>query len=163
MRGKRANYGRTLGDARVDFLEEGARRGAGGGSGTGAGEAEAEEELFVFLVELENLEDARAGVLEQIAFGGGMGLAGGDGAKRGERLVEAREQIAFAVEELGSEGALVLAEEAVFLERALVKLVTELLVLLQGLGWRHGKRKWQQEEGASGRWSNRKAGRPGDR
>lgn len=148
---------RPLRNAGVDLLEERGRRRRGGDGGFGSGEAEAEEKLFVLLVELQDLQDARAGVFEEIAFGGGLGLARGDGAQRGERLIEAREEIAFAIYELLGERALVLAEEAVFLERALMQFVTEQLVLLQGLGWRHGWRRSEQQEGAVARWSNQKA------
>jgi len=113
------------GDAGVDFLEERGRRGDGRNGGFRAGKAEAEEELFVLLVELQDLQDAPAGVFEEVAFLGRLGLAGGDGAQRGEGAVEAGEEIAFAVDELLTERALVLAEETVFLERALVQLVTK--------------------------------------
>ncbi len=90
--------------------------------------------MFVLLVELQDLQDARASVFEKFSLRGCFGLAGGDGAQRGERLIEAGKKIAFTIDELRGERALVLAEETIFLERALMQLVTEQLVLLQGLG-----------------------------
>lgn len=81
--------------------------------------------MFVLFVELQDLQDPRAGLFEKVALRGRLGLAGGDGAQRGEGAIEASEEIAFTVDELLTERALVLAEETVFLERALVQLVTK--------------------------------------
>src|SRR5688572_6814285 len=120
----------VLRDAGVDFLEQRARRARRTYGRFRAGEAEAEEELFVLLVELENLQDPRARLLEQVARLRFLGVAGGHGAQRGERGVEFGEELAFAFDEFRGERALVLAEETVLLERALVQLVTKLLVLL---------------------------------
>lgn len=131
----------ALGAARVDFLEHGRRgRGGGGGSGDGAvaGEAAAEEELFVFLVELEDLKDAGAGAFELVAGAGVADGGGGDGAESGEGAVEAFEERGLALKEFGAGHALVLAEETVFLEGALVKFVADALVFPEGLGLGHG-------------------------
>lgn len=96
--------------AGVDFLEHRHRRGRGGAGRRGAcaGEAAAQEELFVFFVELENLEDAGAGVFELGADLGIAGGAGGEGAEGGERGIQFFEHLAFALEKIGAGGALVL-------------------------------------------------------
>src|SRR5205823_3800295 len=52
--------------------------------------------------------------------------------------VESREQRAFALEERRIRHALVLSQETVLIQNALVDLVAELLVLLNGLKLAHG-------------------------
>jgi len=155
----------ALGDAGINLLEQGARGTDGGSAGRlRTRKAKPQQQLLVLLVELENLENPRACVLEQIPRLGFAYPPGGYGAEGVERLVEASQQRAFALDEFGRKRALVLAEKTVLLERALVDLVTELLVLLQGFGWSHGRlgkkgwRSWQSD-----RWWCRKAWRPGDR
>lgn len=94
--------------------------------------------MLVFPVELKNLEDARAGALEAF-LGGGVPRGGrGDGAQSRERFVEAGEQRALAVEQGRIGRALMEAKKPVFLERALVQVVAELLMLVEGFRLSHG-------------------------
>lgn len=138
---KGKTFAGRLRDPRVDFLEQRDRGIAGSGGESRAGQAVAQEELLVLLVELENLEDAGARVLEQVACLGLADTAGRNVAQIGERLVEFAEERALPFDHLGGKGALVLPEETVFLERALVQFVTELVMLVQGFGRSH-ERGW---------------------
>ena len=124
--------GALSGGAGVDFLQQRGRGTDGGGGRFGAGEAAAEQELLVFLVELENLENAGAGALQQVACIRIADTARRHGAQGLERGIELFHERALALDHLGGRRKLVLAEKTIFLERALVQLVTKLLVLLQG-------------------------------
>ena len=93
--------------------------------------------MLVLFVELQDLQYPRASVLEQIARFRFAHAPGGNGAERGERLVELSQQLALAVYQFAGEWPLVLTEKAVFLQCALVKFITELLVLMQGFGRSH--------------------------
>ena len=71
----------------------------------------------------------------------GVGIARrscGEGAEGGERLVELLEQGAFARKKIRSGCPLVLPEETVFLQGALVNGVAEPLVGLEDFGLGHG-------------------------
>ena len=141
----------------VEALEViGRRRGRRGGRGVGRilerpgradAEAVAEEELLVFAIEVKDLEQFRAGFLDDPgAFGigarGGAGVGGVAGLERGEAFVEAREEGAFFLEEGRVGDALVLFQEAVFFEGELVEFVTKGLVMAKGFRGRHGRVRW---------------------
>lgn len=85
-----------LRDARVDFLQQCARRIHCGGRGLRSGQAETEQELLVFLIELENLQNPRARVFQQIARLRLANAPSGHGAQCGQRLIQFTEQIAFS-------------------------------------------------------------------
>ena len=136
--GNDSSHGRS-GAAGVDFLEH--RHGSSGRGGrrrTGAEETAAQEQLFVFFVELENLQNAGAGVFELSPGFGIPGRRGGEGAESGERLVELLEQGAFAREKIRAGGPLVLAEESVLFQRTLVDGVAKTVVGLERFGLGHG-------------------------
>ena len=64
-------------------------------------EAVAQEELFVFAIEVENLEDLGAGFLDDFfarGIGSTRGQGGGTGFDGGEAFVETHEQATFAFE-----------------------------------------------------------------
>ena len=93
--------------------------------------------MLVLFVELEYLKNPRTGVFEQIARFGFAHAAGRNGAERGERFVQFSQQVPLPVYQFAGEWPLVLTEKAVFLQCALVKFITELLVLMQGFGRSH--------------------------
>jgi len=103
--------------------------------------------LLVFAVEMEDLHDARAGLLDRRAVGprrrscaliGGRDGRNAGGLQGSEAGVEPGQQEALAIEQRSVRHPLVLFEETVLLERELVKLVAKLLVLLKRFRWRHG-------------------------
>ncbi len=94
--------------------------------------------MFVFLVQLENLQDAAARLLQLRA---GYRIAHGSGRqapKRGKRFVKTDKERAFALEERGVGHPLMLAEEAVFFENGGMDFVAERLVLLKSGRRIHG-------------------------
>lgn len=93
--------------------------------------------MLVLFVELEDLENPCAGVLEQIAGFRFAHASCRNGAERGERLVQFAQQLLFAIYEFAREWPLVLSEEAIFLQGALMEFITELLVLMQSFGRSH--------------------------
>jgi hypothetical protein len=86
--------------------------------------------LLVFFVELEDLQNARTGVFEQITRLRFPDTTCGNRPQGRQRLVEFDEQRALPVNQLRGQRTLVLTKKAIFFEGALVQLVTELLVLL---------------------------------
>ena len=66
------------------------------------------------------------------------GRSGGEGAEGRERRVELLQHRAFACEKIRAGRALVLPEETVFLQGALVDGVAEPMVSLEGFGLGHG-------------------------
>ncbi len=115
----------------VDFLQQ-RRVWRGGRNGFHSpAQARAKEQLFVFLVELENLQNPTAYLFNQsprFAAGFATGIAA---AQRGQRLIQLFKQNALPVEQNGIGRAAVLLEMAVFFECELIKLVTNLLMFLQ--------------------------------
>ena len=93
--------------------------------------------MLVLLVELKNLKNSGAGVLEQVARLGFADAAGWYRAQRGQRFVQLGQKIAFAVQEIVGERALMLTEKPILLQGTLVKFVTKLLVLMECFGRRH--------------------------
>ena len=115
----------------VNFLKEcGSGRGCGDGVDAPT-EAGPEQQLFVFFVELENLENTAADFFHQGArFAAGF-LAGVTGAQRSQGFVQLSEQRALAFDQRGVGGTAVLFELTIFLERELVKFVTDELMFLE--------------------------------
>lgn len=113
--------------------------------------------MLVFFVELEDLENAGASVLEQITRLRFADTTGWNRPEGRQRLVEFDQQGALPIDQLRGQRTLVLAKKAIFFEGALVQLVTELLVLLQGFGRSHSEKKALRERRDAGRLSSRTA------
>lgn len=94
--------------------------------------------MFVFLVELQNLQNFRAGLLELFAGFRIAGGGGGHGAECAERFVKADEEGAFAIEQRGVGRALVLAQVVVLREHGGVNFFTEGLMGGEGGDLAHG-------------------------
>lgn len=94
----------------------------------------AQDELFVFAEQVENLQEAAAGLFDE---GGAAGAEGGIGghaggvavAEGGEAGFEAPDQVLVTLEQTGVGDALVLLEETVFLEGELMEFVANLKVV----------------------------------
>ena len=124
LRKRRALRTSNLRDAGVDLLQHRAGWICSAGCRLWSRQTEAEQELLVFFIELENLKNSRAGVFEQVAGFRFTDAARRDGAQRRQRLIELAQQLTLSFHKLGGERPLVLPKETVFLERALVQLVT---------------------------------------
>lgn len=104
----------------VQALQSGRRGGGGRGCGFGANsEAMAQEQLLVFAVEVENLQNFPAGLLDNLLArrigtrGRGAVIAG---LERSQAGVEPGEQCAFAIEEHRIGHALLLFEKTIFFQ-----------------------------------------------
>lgn len=95
------------------------------------GQTVAEQQAFVFLVELQYLQNAAAGVFELLAGGAFANRRRGNLAQGHQDMFEPLDELAFAPQQPGFGRALVLAEETVLLQRKLVEFLTECLMLLQ--------------------------------
>jgi hypothetical protein len=91
----------------------------------------AQDELFVFAEQVEDLEEAVAGLLDHAGATGAQGGVGGDEggvavAEAGEAGFEPVDQRLVALEQSRFGDALVLLEKTVFLEGEPVELVADL-------------------------------------
>ena len=91
----------------VNLLQHAGRQAGGGCGDPVGGQAETQEQLLVFAVELEDLEDLGAGLLEGLGVGGTGGFAPGNLPEGGEGLVQPGEEGALAVEQGAVGGAAV--------------------------------------------------------
>lgn len=115
----------------VDLLEHPrGDRGRGGGH-RGAAQAKAQQELLVFLLDLKDLQNPRAGRIQRGPGFGQAGVAAGGRPQGGQGLVQALGQRPLPLKQRGVRRALMLLEEAVLLPDELVQLVAGLLVLVQ--------------------------------
>jgi len=104
----------------------------------------AQEELFVFPLQVEDLEDAGAGFFD--GFGAEsaflrIGRDAGDGGilERGKAGFQTGEEIAAFVEQGGVGGALVLLKKAVFLDGQMMELFAKLQVCGKRFRRNHGE------------------------
>ena len=102
-------------------------------------ETETKQELLVFLVELQNLENARPGLVQSRAKVCAVGTVPRDRPKGREGFVQSGEQPFFSLLDALIWNSPMLLKKTVLLESQLVQFVTEILVLLESLHGRHGK------------------------
>jgi len=84
--------------------------------------------LFIFLIQLKNLENAAADFLAKLQLfsaGGRLRLIGPEGS---QALIEPLQELAFALEQRGRRHGLLLLEVAIFIMRELVKFSADLEV-----------------------------------
>jgi hypothetical protein len=126
----------------IEFLQTADRGRADGGGDAGRPEAVAQHELFVLALEVEDLEQAAAGLFDDGGAGGaGFGVGGhhggGAAAQTGEAGLQGVDQTLVTFEQRLVGDALVLFQEAVLLESELVEVITNLEMFAEEV--RHGK------------------------
>lgn len=124
--------------AGVNLLQHAGRRRGGAGRHGGAAQAVPQQELLVVLFDLQDLENARPRRLERRLGLRVPHLRLGRGAQRRQGLVEAGRRRPLALKERRVRNPPVLLQEAILLQRQLVKLVADGLVLLQRFQKCHG-------------------------
>ncbi len=116
--------------ARVNLLQH-AGRGGRPRSRDSAGQAEAQQQLFALFLDLQGLQNPRAGLVQRGFDVRQPGVGFGRGAQGRQRGVKLVRQGPLAFQQQGVRRSLVLLQEPVLLQRELVKLVANPLVLLQ--------------------------------
>jgi len=130
--------------AGVDLLQH-----AGGGRGAGrrgsAGQAEAQQKFFALFLDLQGLQDPRAGLIEGRLDVRQTGVGFGGGAERGQGRVQLVGQGPLTLQQVRVRRPAILLQEPILLQRELVELVADPLVLLQRFQESHESwtsRKW---------------------
>jgi hypothetical protein len=109
----------------VEALEVRHRRGGRRQTGLGAdAQAVAEKKLFVFPIEVENLENLGARLLDDL-FARRVRRLGGAGFQGGEAGIEAAEKRTFLFEERRVGDALLLLQKSVLFQRELIQLIAK--------------------------------------